>query len=135
MNLNTPTFILPNISRLTRPWWEACREGRLLLPRCGDCGQHFFRPELACTHCFSLNWDWVEACGRGTLYSYSEVHRAPVPGFKTPFYFAIVELEEGPTMFSHVVECSSEQLKIGMPLQVVFEELTAEVTLPKFRPR
>lgn len=133
--MSTPTFILPNISELTRPWWAACREGRLLLPRCGDCGKHFFRPEVACTHCFSLNWEWVEASGRGTLYSYSEVHRAPVPGFKTPVIFAIVELDEGPAMFSNVVQCAPERLRIGMPLEVVFDQLTAEVTLPKFRPR
>lgn len=133
--MNSTTLILPNITDLTRPWWDACREGRLLLPRCKDCGKHFFRPEVACTHCFSLNWEWDEASGRGTLYSYSEVHRAPVPGYKTPFTFAIVHLEEGPTMFSNVVQCAPGQLQIGMPLQVVFEELTAEVMLPKFRPQ
>jgi len=124
----------PAISELTRPWWDACREGVLLLPKCRECGRHFFRPEVACTHCFSLDWEWVEASGRGTLYSYSEIHRAPVPGFKTPAVFAIVELEEGVTMFSNVVECALEQLQIGMPLQVVFETLTAEITLPKFKP-
>lgn len=127
--------IEPNVSELTHPWWNACREERLLLPRCKDCGTHFFRPEVACTHCFSLNWEWVEASGRGTLYSYCEVHRAPVPGFKTPFVFAIVELEEGVTMFSNVVDCPPEQLRIGMPLQVVFETLTEELKLPKFRRR
>ena len=133
--MSTPAFILPNISELTRPWWEACRAGRLLLPRCKDCGKHFFRPEVACTHCFSLDWEWIEASGRGTLYSYSEVHRAPVPGFKTPVTFAIVDLEEGPAMFSNVVECAPDRLRIGMQLQVVFDQLTTEVTLPKFRPR
>lgn len=133
--MSDSALILPNITELTRPWWDACREGRLLLPHCKDCGKHFFRPELACTHCFSINWEWEESCGRGTLYSYSEVHRAPIPGFKTPFNFAIVQLEEGPTMFSNVVQCAPGLLQIGMPLQVVFEELTAEVTLPKFRPR
>lgn len=124
----------PAVSELTRPWWNACREGLLLLPKCRACGRHFFRPEVACTHCFSLDWEWVEATGRGTLYSYSEIHRAPVPGFKTPAVFAIVELEEGVTMFSNVVECASGQLQIGMSLQVVFETLTEEITLPKFRP-
>ena len=125
----------PNVSELSRPWWNASREGRLLLPRCKDCHRHFFRPEVACTHCFSLNWEWVEACGRGTLYSYSEIHRPPVQGFKTPAVFAIVELEEGVAMFSNIVQCAPEQLVIGMPLQVVFEAVTPQITLPKFRPR
>jgi hypothetical protein len=128
------TAILPNITALTRPWWDACREGRLLLPLCNACGKHFFRPEVACTHCFSLDWQWVEASGRGTLYSYSVIHRAPLPGFKTPLVFAIVELAEGPAMFSNVIECAPEEVRIGMPLQVVFEPLNAEVSLPKFRP-
>lgn len=126
--------VAPAVTELTRPWWEACREGRLLLPRCNDCGRHHFRPEIACTHCLSLNWEWVEASGRGSLYSYTEIHRAPVPGFKTPAVLAIVELEEGVTMFSNVVQCTPVDLRIGMPLQVVFEPLNAEITLPKFRP-
>lgn len=129
MNPNAPA-----VTDLTRPWWEACREGRLLLPRCNDCGRHHFRPEVACTHCMSLDWQWVEASGRGTLYSYSEIHRAPVPGFRTPAVLAIVELEEGVTMFSNVVQCAPDALRIGMSLQVVFEPLDDEVTLPKFRP-
>lgn len=125
---------LPNITALTRPWWDACKEKRLLLPRCNACGKHFFRPEIACTHCFSLDWQWVEASGRATLYSYSVIHRSPVPGFRTPVVFAIVELEEGPAMFSNVVQCADDQLHNGMSLQVVFEPISAEVTLPKFRP-
>lgn len=124
----------PAISELTRHWWNACREGLLLLPRCHACNRYFFRPEVACTHCFSLDWEWIEAAGCGTLYSYSVIHRAPVPGFKTPAVFAIVELEEGVTMFTNIVECEPDQLQIGMPLQVVFEALTAEISLPKFRP-
>lgn len=126
--------IEPAVTELTRPWWDACREGVLLLPKCRACGRHFFRPEVACTHCFSLDWEWVEATGRGTLYSYTEIHRAPVPGFKTPAVFAIVELEEGVTMFTNVVQCAPERLRIGMPLKVVFEPLTAEISLPKFEP-
>jgi uncharacterized protein len=126
--------LAPTISELTRPWWNASREGRLLLPKCRNCSRHFFRPEVACTHCFSLDWEWVQASGRGTLYSYSEIHRPPVPGFKTPAVFAIVDLEEGVPIFSNVVDCTPGELRIGMPLQVVFEPLTAEITLPKFRP-
>ena len=124
----------PACTELTRPWWDACREGRLLLPRCNECGRHHFRPEVACTHCLSLDWTWVEASGRATLYSYTEIHRAPIPGFRTPAVLAIVELEEGVTMFSSVIECAPGELRIGMSLQVVFEAVSPEMTLPKFRP-
>ncbi len=128
------SIIEPAVTDLTRPWWNACREGRLLLPCCNDCGRYHFRPEVACTHCFSLNWEWVQASGRGTLYSYTAIHRAPVPGFKTPAVLAIVELEEGVAMLSNLVRCAPEELRIGMPLQVEFETISAEIALPRFGP-
>lgn len=129
-----PTPTLPAITDLTRPFWNAAAEGRLLLPRCNACGRHFFRPEVACTHCFATDWQWCEASGCGTLYSYSAVHRAPAPGFAVPFALAVVELAEGPVMFSNVVGCDAAHLRIGMALQVRFEQVAAGVWLPRFEP-
>ena len=128
------TITLPSITPLTQPFWDACSEGRLILPRCNACGRHFFRPEVACTHCFSTDWRWFDASGRATLYSYSIVHRAPAPGFETPFVFAVVELDEGVAMFSNVVGCKLEGVRIGMPLRVTFENIAPGIHLPKFRP-
>jgi uncharacterized OB-fold protein len=146
--MRTPT--LPSTSHLTRPFWDAAAEGRLLLPRCKACGRHFFRPEVACTHCFATDWQWVEASGRGTLYSHSVVHRAPAPGFAVPFVLAVVELEEGPMMFSNLVGCdlggvggvggvgdadalgALGAVRIGMALKVRFEQVAAAVWLPRF---
>ncbi|HEU0204480.1 MAG TPA: Zn-ribbon domain-containing OB-fold protein [Burkholderiaceae bacterium] len=133
-DLSSPGITLPAITPLTRPFWDACSEGRLILPRCNGCQQYFFRPEVACTHCFATDWRWVDASGRATLYSYSIVHRAPAPGFKTPYVFAIVELEEGVTMFSNIVGCEPEDVRIGMALEVIFEKIAPGVHLPKFRP-
>lgn len=127
-----PTPTLPAITHLTRPFWDAAAEGRLLLPRCNACGQHFFRPEVACTHCFATDWQWVPASGRGTLYSHSIVHRAPAPGFAVPFVLAVVELEEGPVIFSNLVGCTAEDVRIGMALRVRFERVAATVWLPRF---
>jgi uncharacterized OB-fold protein len=142
-----PTPTLPAITSLTRPFWGAAAEGRLLLPRCNACGQHFFRPEVACTHCFATDWQWVEASGRGTLYSHSVVHRAPAPGFAVPFVLAVVELEEGPVMFSNLVGCdvggigdlgavedggAVGTLRIGMALKARFEQVAAGIWLPRF---
>jgi uncharacterized OB-fold protein len=130
-----PTPTLPAITTLTRPYWDAATQGRLLLPRCNACGRHFFRPEVACSHCFATDWQWVEATGRGTLYSYSVVHRAPAPGFQVPLVLAIVELEEGPCVFSNLVGCGIADIQIGMPLQVRFEQVAAGVHLARFEPR
>jgi len=127
-----PTPTLPAITTLTQPFWNAAAEGRLLLPRCRACGQHFFRPEVACTHCFATDWQWVQAGGRGTLYSYTVVHRAPAPGFVVPLVLAVVELQEGPVMMSNVVGCAHYALRIGMPLRVRFEQVAPEIHLPRF---
>ena len=128
-----PTPTLPAISALTRPFWDAAAQGRLMLPKCKACGRHFFRPEVACTHCFATDWQWVEASGRGSLYSYSVLHKAPAPGFKVPLVLAVVELDEGPCMFSNLVGVEMDGIRIGMPLQVQFEQVAAGVHLPRFR--
>ena len=132
-----PTPTLPVITTLTRPFWDAAAEqprGRLLLPRCNACGQHFFRPEVACTHCFATDWQWVPASGRGTLYSYTVVHRAPAPGFVVPLVLAVVELAEGPAMLSNLVGCAEREIRIGMALEVRFEQVAADIHLPRFTP-
>jgi len=130
-----PTPTLPSISTLTRPFWDAAAERRYILPRCNACGRHFFRPEVACPHCFATDWAWVPASGHGTLYSYSIVHKAPAPGFAVPLVLAVVELAEGPCVWSNVVGCAHADLRIGMALQVRFEEVSRGVHLPRFEPR
>jgi uncharacterized OB-fold protein len=121
-------------TELTRPFWDAVREGRLVVQRCSACEKTFFRPEVACPHCFSAEWRWVESSGRGTLYSVSVVHRAPSPAFKAPFVFAAVDMEEGWTMFSNVIGIEPEDAKIGMKLKVSFEHPSDTLSLPLFRP-
>jgi hypothetical protein len=73
-------------------------------------------------------------CGRGSLYSYSIVHKAPAPGFVVPLVLAVVELEEGPFMFSNVVGCAHAEVHIGMHLQVQFDEVAPGIHLPRFHP-
>ena len=126
---------VPRITQLTKPYWDGAFQGRLMLPHCHSCGRSFFRPEVACTHCFATDWSWKQASGRGALYSFTVLHRAPVAGLKMPLVFAIVELEEGPMMYTSLVGCESERVSIGMQLEVCFEPLTQDITLPKFRPR
>ena len=119
---------------LTRPFWDACKQGRLTYQRCDDCGKAFFRPEVACPHCLSQAWTWRDSAGLGTLYSFSVSHRAPTPAFTAPFVFAAVDLDEGYSMFSNLIGLEIDDAKIGMRLQVVFHPLSDEMTLPLFRP-
>jgi uncharacterized OB-fold protein len=125
---------LPRPTRLSKPFWDACREERLLVQRCQDCGTYVFIPQPCCGSCLSENLEWVESSGRGTLYSFTTVHRPQQPSFEVPYTVVIVELEEGYHMLSNLVGVEPEDVAIGTPLEVVFEKRSDEITLPLFRP-
>jgi uncharacterized OB-fold protein len=126
---------LPRPTALSQPFWEGCREGVLRAQRCRDCQTWIFIPQPCCTSCLGENLEWVESSGRGTLYSYTIVHRPQQPVFEVPYAAIVVELEEGWHMLSNLVECDLDQIEIGMPLEVSFREMSDEITLPYFRPR
>lgn len=131
-----PRFDLPTPDPSTQPWWDAAREGRLLVKRCADCGRAHFYPRPFCPHCWSANVAWEQASGRGTLYTWSVVHQNDLPPFneRVPYVAAIVELEEGPRMMTNIVDCDPAALAVGMPVEVTFRPATDDVTLPVFRP-
>jgi hypothetical protein len=130
-----PHSHLPQPTPETAPFWDACRQGRLLIQRCGTCGHHQFYPRLVCTRCLGQP-EWVQASGCATIESYTIVRQAISPAFadQVPYVVAIVRLEEGATMMSNIVACEPAKLTIGMRLTVVFEPADAKITLPKFRP-
>jgi uncharacterized OB-fold protein len=127
---------LPEPSPITRPFWDAARAHRLELQRCADCSRFLFYPRPLCPHCGGTRLEWRRASGRGTLYSYTVARRAPVPMFESdvPYVIAIVELEEGPHLTSNVVGIAPEALRVGMPLEAVFDDVTETVTLVRFQP-
>ena len=126
---------LPYIHEETRPYWEAAKKHELRIQKCRICGTHYFYPRDFCPSCFSFDVEWVRASGRGTVYSFTICQRG-APGFEgdAPYNLAIIELEEGARMMSNVVECAETDLKVGMAVEVVFDDVTEDVTLPKFRP-
>ena len=130
-----PATPLPRPTALSRPFWEACREGRLVVQRCLDCGSYVFIPQPCCGECMSTRLEWVESSGRGTLYSFTTVHRPQQPTFEVPYTVIVVELEEGWFMLSNLVGVAPEDVRIGSPLEVVFEPRSDEITLPLFRVR
>lgn len=125
---------LPKPTELSQAHWDACREGKLKVQQCQQCKTYVFIPQPRCTHCQSSELDWVESSGRGKVYSYSVVHRAPRPQFEVPFAVAIIELEEGWHMLSNVLECPMGDVKIDLPVEVRFRKMTEEITLPYFVP-
>ncbi len=118
-------------------YWEKAREHELWLRRCDDCRKAFFYPRDICPTCFSRNTSWTKSSGRGTLHTFGIVHRAPHPGFRgdVPYVVAIVELEDGVRFPTNLVgvEPDPEAIRIGMAVAVTFDDVTDEVTLPKFR--
>jgi uncharacterized OB-fold protein len=128
---------LPALTEENRPFWDGCREGRLMLQRCGGCGHVRYPISRFCPSCLSEEVNWAEMSGRGTVFSYIVFHRAYHPGFKAdvPYNVALVQLEEGPRMFSNIVGTPNDAVRIGDAVEVVFDAATPEVTIPRFRLR
>ena len=130
-------------------YWNKAAESELWLRKCNSCGDPYFYPRDISPCCFSKDTDWIKSNGNATLFTYGIVMRPPHPGFTEdiPFVTAIVQLEEGPLMPSNIilddVDRSDpeialseirQKLSIGMSLAVIFEKITADLSLPKFRP-
>ena len=128
---------LPRSTPETQPFWDGTRDGRLMIMHCNACSRDYFYPRPYCPYCFSADTTWKQASGRGTLHTYIINHR-PAPGFENeaPYVIAVVQLEEGPRMMSNLVDVDPDpaKLQIDMPLEVVFDTVNDQVTLPKFRP-
>jgi len=126
---------LPVVEAFNKPYWEAARRHELVIQRCKDCGTFRFYPRPFCIKCWSANTDWVKLSGRGKVYTYTIVRRASHPAFENdvPYVWACIELEEGVRLGSNIIGCKPEDVKIGLNVEVVFDDVTDEITLPKFR--
>ena len=124
---------VPQPTELSLPYWDGARRRELLYQRCDDCGAVIFPPLEACVSCQSANITWQRSEGRGTVYSYTVLHAAPSAGFPVPSLLAIIDVDEGYSMFSSVVGCPPGDVRIGMRVEVCFEELTPDIDLPVFR--
>lgn len=126
-------FPMPELDRDSKIYWEGAKNHKLLIQQCNTCKKHIFYPRIICPHCFSDDLAWVEASGKGHIYSYTVVHHA-MPPFKdqAPYVIAIIDLEEGVRMLSRIVGDRSE-VAIGKPVSVVFEKVNDDLTLPCFK--
>jgi uncharacterized OB-fold protein len=127
---------LPHLDEENRPWWEALKRHELYLQKCRDCGELRYYPRALCPGCLSSRTQWVRAIGRGKVYTFTATYQNQQPGFREslPYILAYVELDEGLKMLTNLVDCRPEDVKIGMPVEVVFDDATEQVTLAKFRP-
>ncbi len=127
---------LPHIDEESRPWWEAAQRHELYIQKCRDCGDLRFHPRALCTSCMSARTEWVRCKGTGKIYTFTVTNQNQAGGFRDslPYIMAWVEVDEGLKMLTNIVDCPPEQVKIGMPVEAVFDDVTPEVTLVKFRP-
>ncbi len=127
---------LPERSAAALPFWEAANQDVLKIQRCLSCNTAQFYPRDLCHECWSKELEWVSCSGRATVYSYTICRFPPYPGFEDdlPLVIAIVELEEGVTMTTNILDCDPEQVGIGMPVEVVFDHVNEDTTLLKFKP-
>jgi uncharacterized OB-fold protein len=127
---------LPEITAESRPFWEGCRRHELLLGRCRSCGavQHY--PRGVCARCWRDSIEWITSSGRGTVYTFTVTHRTQARGFRDelPYVLAWIELDEGVQVMSNIVGCDPAAVSIGMPVKVTFEDVNAEVSIPRFTP-
>jgi uncharacterized OB-fold protein len=138
MTQEAPKITLPVPQPESDFYWEKCREGELWLRHCKSCDKTYFYPRDICPMCFSRNTDWIQTNGKGTLHTFAIVHRGPTPAFrdKTPYVTAVVELQGGARMPTNLVEVDPDpaSIKCGMLLEVTFEKLDDNISLPMFRP-
>jgi uncharacterized OB-fold protein len=133
---DTDTKPLPRISPDNAPFWAGCKRHELVLPFCAVCGKPHLPPGPVCPFCLDDRLDWRRASGRGVVSTWTVVHQPYFPAFKAdlPYNVVQVELAEGPRLTANLVEAPNAVLAVGLAVEVVFDDVTPDVTLPRFRP-
>jgi len=122
----------------TQPFWDYCKKHELRMQKCSQCGFIRYPPSNVCPNCHSLEEaEWAKLSGRGKVYSFVIFHYTYDKAFanEIPYAVASIELEEGPRMMSNITGINLEEIKVDMPVEVYFEDITDEFALPKFKPR
>jgi hypothetical protein len=130
---------LPQPDVDTQPYWDGCKRHELRAQRCNHCGQFRWLPQAFCPECYSWDFAWTTLSDTGTVTSFVVVHYAAVAAFQPdlPYVIAHITIDgtnERVRLVSNVIDCPWQEVRVGMPVRVVFDDVTAEVTLAKFRP-
>jgi len=127
---------LPTITPLNQPYWEGLRNRELRMQRCDGCHQVWYPPAPFCPRCWSRKFTWATLSGRGRVSSWVVFHQSYFKGFENeiPYNVAEVELDEGPRLMTNLVGIANDDIKAGMPVEIVYDNVTEELTLARFRP-
>ena len=126
---------LPRLRGFAADFYAYCRKHELRFQRCSACGRWRHVPRDMCAACGSFDWEWARSSGKGTLFSWTTTMQPMMPQFAdlVPYSPVVVELEEGVRMLSWLVDTDADDFTLGLPVEVVFDDVTPDVTLPKFR--
>lgn len=126
----------PRINDDNREFWTGCRKHELRFQKCRVCGHVRWPPSILCPKCHSRDTEWIVALGKGRIYTFVVYHVAYDPAFEPdlPYVVATVALEEGPHLLTNIVGCAPAEISCDMPVEVCWEDITEEFSLPKFRP-
>ncbi len=128
----------PEITNLTKPFWDALRRHELLIQRCKGCGEYQWYPRANCIHCGARDLEWAKCSGRGKIYSYTIIEmvigNSPLFNKELPFAVALIDLDEGPRVYAMMTDCYLNEVKIDAPVEVVFRDVAPDLTIPMFRP-
>jgi uncharacterized OB-fold protein len=135
MSLDEKFFPPDDMPEFHRPFWEGLKKHTLQVQKC-ESGHLRFIPTEICGNCGSEAWTWEPVSGRGRVYTYTVVHRGPTPAYQkdAPYVIAHVELDEGARMISNLIGCDPKEVRIGMPVEIVYEDVSSDWTLYKFAP-
>lgn len=127
---------LPSPDPETAPYWAAAREHKLCMQRCARCQRFTFPPKPICPDCGEPTLEWTRLSGRGKVHTFTVMRDTFIGGFTPPYTLVEVELDEQPglMLLTNLLDCPPEQVRIGMPVEVTFEQRSADITVPQFRP-
>ena len=122
----------------TRPFWEACRRRELRFQRCAACSRFRHPPLPGCPHCGATAVEWVQVRGRGRVFSYTIVHHAALPDLRdaVPYNVVVVEFDDAPgaRLVTNVLGVGPEEVRVGMEVELTWDEVSRELALPRCRP-
>ncbi len=130
-----PERLAPSMTPDTQFFWDGAKEHRLLTQQCSACNRLRHPPRPMCPVCNALDWEAVEASGRGTVFSFVMPRHPQYPWFEPNYIVALVELEEGVRLVTNLVDVTPADVTIGLPVEVRFDEFAGGLVLPMFRPR
>ena len=125
----------PAVTMSNQAFWEAAKRHELVVYGCLNCGA-LYSQVTECFACDSPRMDWVKVSGKGRVFTFCVFRQAFHPAWKDdiPYNVAYVKLDEGPLLISNIADCSDDDIRVGMPVRVVFDDITDDITLPKFKP-